>query len=319
MEVVVEVLNHGSRVVEHKRQQGKVCRIGRAYDNDVIISEPHVCAHHAKLWQDENDRLWLTDTGSMNGIRSRRYQKLQGDIEVKSGDEFLIGLARIRFYQPDHRLPATLGLGIMDSALQYFSKPLPFMMQLLVLFSSLLLLEYYRFYQPFAWKDFLPLVLSAPILAVFWAGIWAFIGRVVRHEPRFITQMAVAVAYITSIEWLTVIIENLAFNANSNNLVQVLSYLSHALLFSLLIALNLRVATHIAGIWRWVVACSTGVLLVVSVLLSQFLLQAEFETQPQYSGVLQPPMARWQTPVELPQLFELMKKQLPQASGQSLD
>jgi Inner membrane component of T3SS, cytoplasmic domain len=66
----VEVLSRHHDVIARHRVSADVAtiRIGRAYDNDVIIDDPHVAPNHLSLTLNE-DRLWVaTDIGSINGL-----------------------------------------------------------------------------------------------------------------------------------------------------------------------------------------------------------------------------------------------------------
>ncbi len=77
MAVIIEVLNKQHKVIErHKFAQTEV-RLGRAYDNDVILYDRHVCPHHAKLWQNEQGQWQLQDLASLNGSFLQPEQPLQ--------------------------------------------------------------------------------------------------------------------------------------------------------------------------------------------------------------------------------------------------
>jgi pSer/pThr/pTyr-binding forkhead associated (FHA) protein len=49
------------------RIQSRVIRIGRHPDNDIIVSDPRVSAHHAELRRAPAGRYSITDLGSRNG------------------------------------------------------------------------------------------------------------------------------------------------------------------------------------------------------------------------------------------------------------
>jgi hypothetical protein len=294
VEVIVAVVNRANRVIEHHKFTGSRCRIGRAYDNDVILNEPHVSALHAILEEDAKGQWWLHDCDSKNGIRSHRYHKLSELTEVYSGDEFQLGRVRLRFYRPDHPVREALDLGLTDSALNYFSRPVPFLLQIVFLLASLFLLEYNRFYDALEWKEFLPKLLVAPTLALFWASIWAVAGRLLRHEPRFIPQCVIAVFYVTVIEWLSPMLENLAYNRGDIGELKTISYLLHGVFFYILLTMNLRLATHMAGWVRRLTASGIAVGVVGCVSLIGFLARPDFISTPSYISALQPPEIRWQ-------------------------
>ena len=49
------------------RIAGPEARIGRGYDNDVIVDDPYVAAQHLRVFRDEAGQLIAEDMGSVNG------------------------------------------------------------------------------------------------------------------------------------------------------------------------------------------------------------------------------------------------------------
>jgi len=95
MEVVFEVVSRGGHTIERHRAGGERIAIGRAYDNELILTDETVSPHHAVLETDANGRLFLVDTSSLNGVRSDR-QGAANRIEIVSGETCTLGRARIR-------------------------------------------------------------------------------------------------------------------------------------------------------------------------------------------------------------------------------
>ena len=63
----VEVLSRHHDVVARYRCDDDV-RIGRAYDNDVVLDDPYVAPHHLHLGRNEDGRLQADDLGTVNGL-----------------------------------------------------------------------------------------------------------------------------------------------------------------------------------------------------------------------------------------------------------
>lgn len=294
MEIIIAVANRGNKTVEHHRFSGEQCHIGRAYDNDIIINEPHVCPNHAVIEEDAQGQLWLRDVGSINGIRGHRYHKMGQLSEIHSGDEFQIGRAKFHVYRSDHPVEETLELGFSDSALHFFSRPVPFLSQLIFLFASLFILEYNRYFEALEWREFLPLLLVVPFMAFIWSAIWAITGRLSsRHEPRFLSQCVITVFYITIIEWLDPILENVAFNTGDVEQTRMLSYIVHGIMFYILLTMNLRLSTHLSDMVRRVSAISVVLVTLGLVWLVSFFTAEDNYLVPQYVSDLQPPNLRW--------------------------
>lgn len=65
--------------------------IGRMDDNAIILSEPFVSAHHARVYV-KNNTLYIEDLNSTNGIYVNE-EKVEGKIKLTTGDEIKIGSA----------------------------------------------------------------------------------------------------------------------------------------------------------------------------------------------------------------------------------
>ena len=52
--------------------------LGRALDNDVVLDDPHVAAHHATLAPDSQGRLQLVVGDSVNGVTVGRTRHTAG-------------------------------------------------------------------------------------------------------------------------------------------------------------------------------------------------------------------------------------------------
>jgi hypothetical protein len=75
--------------VHHSLQAGRTYRIGCDPQSDIVMTDPQVSWQHA-IVRVENDRWWLEDAGSTNGIfiGSRRVERLEisDDCEVRLSD-----------------------------------------------------------------------------------------------------------------------------------------------------------------------------------------------------------------------------------------
>lgn len=69
--------------------------IGRSADNDIPILDPFCSGHHAFIYP-KDDYYVVRDNGSKNGT-FLNGKKVQAEIELKKGDEVLIGSTRIIF------------------------------------------------------------------------------------------------------------------------------------------------------------------------------------------------------------------------------
>ena len=90
----VEVLNSsGDLQARHKFSQLPI-RVGRGYQNDVILDDPHTAATHALIGQDEAGQLFIQDLGSENGTKLRG--KRSASFNIRGDDVFQLGQTHLR-------------------------------------------------------------------------------------------------------------------------------------------------------------------------------------------------------------------------------
>ena len=64
----IEVLGRDGEVLARERIEGDEARIGRAFDNDVVVNDPHVAPHHLRVHRGEDGVLVAEDLGNLNGL-----------------------------------------------------------------------------------------------------------------------------------------------------------------------------------------------------------------------------------------------------------
>jgi len=123
MELIVEQLGTTNNVLERQKFDSTTVSLGRAFDNDVILSDEHVDANHARLTFDEDGRLWLEDLGSVNGIRRPRHKAHIDRTQVRSGGVFLMGRSRVRIYLGTHPVAPAVRIRLSEVFLLWLGKP----------------------------------------------------------------------------------------------------------------------------------------------------------------------------------------------------
>ena len=123
MEVIVEHLGTSRNVLERHRFAKDVVTIGRALDNDVILSDEHVDPHHAHLVSDVEGGVRIEDLGTVNGLRRPRHRHRIESAALESGDVFVIGRSRIRIYRADHPVAPAVRIRVSELFLLWLGKP----------------------------------------------------------------------------------------------------------------------------------------------------------------------------------------------------
>jgi len=186
----VEVLSRHRDVAARFRISASEARIGRGYDNDVIIDDPYVAARHLRVFHDEAGQLVAEDLGSANGTfldggreRLARFV-VDGQHPIRIGKTHLRirdishEVERERVAAPDWRtLPvvaaAALGVSLLGlSALQIW------LAQTGELRAS----------------GYLAPLLGIVAMVLVWAGLWALLSRIFSGSAHLLRNLLIPLA-----------------------------------------------------------------------------------------------------------------------------
>lgn len=226
MAILIELLNSQGRVVErHKFNQPQIS-LGRGYNNDIILLDPHSCAEHAVLTLNDQQQWQLTDMDSVNGIRNQRGQRVNQQPITQSGQEFTLGKQRLRVLFSDHPVAATQPLHAAERLFQLLNSPL-----LLLAAMSLIALSLgYGFWlsgidDDSQWQKQLLLIPFILLMLALWPLLLALWARFSGREPRLRPQLALTFCVLVLWACWDILAALLNFNLNNSALTQGLSYL----------------------------------------------------------------------------------------------
>ena len=92
----VEILSRHRDVAARFRIADQEVRIGRGYDNDVIVDDPYVAARHLRVFRDEAGQLVAEDLGSANGTFLYPDKRRQPRIVIDGDRPIRIGHTDLR-------------------------------------------------------------------------------------------------------------------------------------------------------------------------------------------------------------------------------
>ncbi len=162
-------------------------RIGRAFDNDVVLSDPHVAAHHLTIAATDNDtRLTLTLDATRNGalLGLKRLRGGESAALSASGDpiDITLGRTQLRLRLPGHAVAAELPL-TSSSALP--RRALPIVLATMLLVAGTLFTT---------WLDTDPenlaralgsTLLTALLAGAIWCTVWALLSKTFTRQAHF--------------------------------------------------------------------------------------------------------------------------------------
>ena len=289
----LEVLDRSGNVAERVKIDDLPVRIGRAYDNDVIIADPYVCPHHLQIRLDVSGQLLAEDLGSVNGLFENGNRERVETAALAPGARMRLGHTRLRFRSVDYAVAPTLPdhharqfLGIYENRL----------IQVLIFAVTIAALWASSFFETVEKRE-----ASEPafelILPVFfillWAGAWAFAGRVITHRIKFLVHCAVISVALLTLFVFDTALEYLAFALSMDHVRTVVSVLGGLAILGLALYSHLRFATLASRLRLGVVASAISVSIIGLVALKFHVESADFSVIPNNRATLKAPMFRF--------------------------
>jgi len=293
MKIVIEIGTHdGSEQVSHFASDKFPLRIGRGYDNDVILQDPHISAYHAEITHNGDDWV-LSDLGSANGSRVNGKDCTDGTTILRSGDTLTLGRTRLRVFDPLHPVPAATPLEKPDGAFKKLhGRVLPW-----VLFFAAIGLTVALIYLQLWVEETNSLLIMAAagtaFLMLAWALPWAVTGRLMRHRSYFLTHLALAALYALATALVLPLQTVLDFFTNENLVSVAVEYVYQTVFLGLLIYGSLSVATYMTRRRRQLMAALFAFGFVSIIYAVQYISAEKFEPQPRYPAVVYPYLDRW--------------------------
>lgn len=188
----IELLARNGDVLHRHKVAQLPIRIGRSYDNDIILDDAHSAASHAIIETDAHNQVVLRDLGSKNGIvykgRKRASLTLDGEAVVR------LGHTRLRVRGADFPVAPE----IADTTMHGWEggTPAAIGLTLIAIFSCFE--TWLSDVEPFALIRYLLVLASSLAAGLLWAGVWALANRLFGSHARmgrhlFILGSALAV------------------------------------------------------------------------------------------------------------------------------
>jgi pSer/pThr/pTyr-binding forkhead associated (FHA) protein len=276
MELVFKISESPVRSSVYQKVKGEVIRIGRAFDNDLILNDPAISPQHAEIIMDEDGNMWFADLDSLNGTIKDRSHKVEGRIELNSGSEFTLGKTTLHVYSPDHSVESAIRIQPASSLTNLLANPLILTVSVVLVALLYGMEQWLNMFQEFKWQEIINIELiifgSALSIGIF----WAIVGRIFKHEANFKSQMKI-----------------LLFNTLNYQLAMMLMLSLEFVLIAALLWFNLQLATNQTLEQRIRTSVVISAALVALSIYSEFINTSEFSDSPEYVKLLQSPALRF--------------------------
>ena len=182
----IDVLSRHGEVAVRNRIEAPEAHIGRAFDNDVVVDDPHVAPHHLRIFRGEDGGLVAEDLGTLNGLYAEHGARRVTRLPLAGEPGIRIGRTTLRVHDAAHAV-APEKLLTPPRAHAAWAGGL-----VAALFLMLLTLQWMNLTaEPSANVLLLPLLGLATVL-VLWTGVWAVLSRIFFGQARFALQLRIA-------------------------------------------------------------------------------------------------------------------------------
>ena len=192
----VEVLSRHGDVVARERIETPEARIGRAFDNDVVVNDPHVAPHHLRIFRGEDGELVAEDLGSLNGLYPEHGAKRVARLPLAKEPGIRIGRTILRVHDATHPVAEEKALTPPVAHATWAAGLGGLLILLLIVVQWLNMTQ-----EPSPNLLLLPIIGFILVVAV-WTSFWAILSRIFFGQARFALQLRIAVtACLVFLAW----------------------------------------------------------------------------------------------------------------------
>mgnify|MGYP000035314458 FL=1 len=286
--IIIEEISRNQKFISRQKYNQANISVGRSYDNDVIISDPHVCPEHLNITFD--GEFWrVHDLDTINGSFLGEKKKSADHHIVHSGDVISIGKSQIRIVFPNHPVAESVVFSPFENLINLARKPVV-LIAAMALFTCLAAHLFYltKPIEVSYTQFFVPAIGMTLGFAMWPCGV-ALVSHLTKNDSRIWHQLGISFIFF-NLFWLTDFIENiLLFNSSSNFLVSLTVMALPILIAFGLFWLNAYIGFHMTNKRRNFTALGLVVLFFGGSSLVQMSNQPEFRPYPSYDNTIMPP------------------------------
>lgn len=289
--VVIEVGDQQGKLIERFRATTFPVRIGRAYDNDLIVSDPYVCPHHCEVVLGEAGEVIVNDLSSVNGTFAMRDGTRSGQIAIEADSQLRIGHTLLHFKLPDQTVEATRVDAAPRSVREWPPRLLLANIAVLLLGVFMMTLwDYLDSYTEFKYGHyFFGQQIPAVIAVAGWAAIWSIVSRITTHHFSFLRHATILVSIILIMALSDYLLDFLKFGFAVNWPFEIVSIATIAVGIALLLYWHLRLCSDQKRSRLMIAASVISLIFVGLVQVNDYLDSQEFRSGPVYPTSLKPP------------------------------
>lgn len=286
MAIVVEVLARNHTVTQRHLFKQDTIKIGRAFDNDVHLDDPYVCAHHVDVSKVHNDGISIKDNHSVNGLKINGQPTHEH--QLQPNDVVTLGRSRVRIFCADSQIADTVRLSQLEEKMEWLSYRSTCLVLLLILAASLGFNSFFNTFTDVKSIALLQGVAKSLLLISFWPLIFIVIAKLNRKDSHFLSQFSIIFIAMLGFELLSHIETLLQANAIASDIIVATMIITKMTLFFGLLWFALYIGFHQSAKKRRRITLSVTALVFLGFFVPDLLNINDFNNQPEYDGTLLP-------------------------------
>ncbi len=168
----IELLTRDKNLKERHRFEALPIRIGRSYNNDLILDDPYIAAHHAIIEMAEDGDLQIRDLNSENGLVVNGKKQSQITLE---NHIIRLGHTNLRARHAGSQVANAL----LDKVAHRWEGWPPAIAGLALVFLSILATTWLNASEGFSFISAMAVISLILFLILMWCGGWAFATRMI--------------------------------------------------------------------------------------------------------------------------------------------
>ena len=288
--IIIEVLDRFGKVRERYKLSRFPIRIGRAYNNDIILDDNYVSPEHVEILLDGDGHVLVTDLQSENGLFSLHPLRQHEVLTAEENQRIRIGHTDIRIRSENYPVRETYIDHGKPSILHFLFTNWLMLPFILLLTAGITLGYYYlRTTEEVTSTLLLNEIFPIFIFILIWALGWSVASKLATHKFYFSYHAMLISLVVCAFYVIEPAFEYIEFNFPVNELSLNLSVISDIVFVTLLFYGHLRQSSNLSRKRTRKAALTVSLIIVGLITLTVHLNEPEFENNPSYSQYLKPP------------------------------
>lgn len=289
--LIIEILDRFGKVKERHKLDHFPIRIGRGYNNDIILDDPYVSPTHIELLIDGDGHVLVSDLKSENGLFSLHPLQRHELLTIADNQRIRIGHTDIRFRSASFPVKETFIDHVRPSQLHLLFTNMVMLPVFWLLTAGIFLGFYYQqSFQESTFNNLVGQILPVFIFIFIWACAWSIVSKTVTHKFYFTYHAILTSLVIAGFYLIEPVFEYIEFIYPIAGLSDKLTIISDLGLPIILLYGNLRQSTNLSKRNARITAFVSSLLVIGVLHLTSFVHEPEFKSQPQFSQVLKSPI-----------------------------